>query len=360
MKLIILCKRRPMGRDLVQRPYGRFSNLARVLASRGHEVHLALLSYQLDVPVNEIQNGYQVYSIPALPTAITAYLRLVKKLIREKSPDWLIGVSDTYYGILAQRYGARYGIRSLIDAYDNFESYISWCTPLHVVWRRALRNATAISAAGPALLEFMSEGRGPKPRLLMPMAADRSVFQRLDKQDCRAEFGLPHKAKLVGYCGSIYPNRGIDVLFQAMEILGKSNPDVQLVLSGRVHPRLALPANCIWLGYLADDKVPRLINSLDVLAVVNQPSAFGSFSYPVKLYEAMSCGIPAVATRTQATEWILESRAELLAAPGDAKDLSNKLARALTIGSIDYGRQTTWEDSGTALEKFLLSINAQV
>jgi glycosyltransferase involved in cell wall biosynthesis len=192
------------------------------------------------------------------------------------------------------------------------------------------------------------------------MAADRSVFQPLDKQDCRAEFGLPHKAKLVGYCGSIYPNRGIDVLFQAMEILGKSNPDVQLVLSGRVHPRLALPANCIWLGYLADDKVPRLINSLDVLAVVNQPSAFGSFSYPVKLYEAMSCGIPAVATRTQATEWILESRAELLAAPGDAKDLSNKLARALTIGSIDYGRQTTWEDSGTALEKFLLSINAQV
>lgn len=48
MKLLCLCKRHPQGRDLFNRPYGRFFHLPRLLAERGHEVHLLLLSYRND------------------------------------------------------------------------------------------------------------------------------------------------------------------------------------------------------------------------------------------------------------------------------------------------------------------------
>jgi len=46
MKLLFLCKSRPMARDLIESPYGRFFYLPKLLAERGHEVRVALLDYR--------------------------------------------------------------------------------------------------------------------------------------------------------------------------------------------------------------------------------------------------------------------------------------------------------------------------
>ena len=41
MKILMLSKRRPQGRDLFTRPYGRFFHLPRLLAEAGHTVSSA-------------------------------------------------------------------------------------------------------------------------------------------------------------------------------------------------------------------------------------------------------------------------------------------------------------------------------
>lgn len=353
MKLLFLCKRRPMGRDLVDRPYGRFYYLARNLAERGHDVAMALLSYRREAPTDSVEGRLRVCSSSLARTGGNSYLRLVTALIEEIVPDWIVGCSDIYYGILAEHYGRRYGTRTLIDAYDNYEGYTPWCKPLHLLWRRALRNATAISAAGPALLSLMGKGGAPGRELVLPMAADPVGFQLLDRQQCRAELRLPPNATLVGYCGSISSNRGVKVLFKAIEYLEEKQPDTRLVLSGRLQKRLSLPPSAIWLGYVPDAKVPVLINAMDAVAVVNKPSAFGAHSYPVKLYEALKCGVPAVTTRTSATEWILNAHSDLLAEPGDPRHLAEKLQQATKLSRIDYGPQPSWEAAAAALETFL-------
>ncbi len=46
---------------------------------------------------------------------------------------------------------------------------------------------------------------------------------------------------------------------------------------------------------------------LDMVAVMNTPGAFGDYSYPIKLYEAMACGRPVVASRTASTAWVLRN-----------------------------------------------------
>ena len=66
-----------------------------------------------------------------------------------------------------------------------------------------------------------------------------------------------------------------------------------------------VPAWVHSLGYLDDASVPVLLNSLDTLVVLNRDSQFGNYSYPVKLYEAMSCGLHVTVSRTRSTEWIL-------------------------------------------------------
>lgn len=342
-----------MGRDLLTSPYGRFYHLPRLLARRGHEVSILLCSYkrepdQLDV-IDKDNIHWHSVSLAAL-NPFSYYLK-ARQMTSEIKPDWLVGFSDTYYGILAQYLASRFGSRSLIDAYDNYESYMTWCKPLHYLWRHALATADLVTAAGPQLAELMGRNRLEKPTIVLPMAADPIGFKPLDKIKCRQELGLPSDKKLVGYCGSIHPSRGIDLLFDAYKILLREDKDVELVLTGRKGPGVSIPDGARWLGYLPDEQMPGLLNSMDVLTVINKTSAFGNFSYPVKLYEAMCCQVPVVAAATPATRWILAGFPNFLVASNDSVDLSRKITRILQETTvIDYGKEEGWEKESMQLE----------
>jgi glycosyltransferase involved in cell wall biosynthesis len=351
MKLVFLCKRRPMGRDLLDKPYGRFFHLPRLLAARGHDVHVALLSYARDASLDVRRDGIR-WSSESMPARGMRFVRKLQALVAHDRPDWIVGFSDTYYGILAEWLARRSGSRSLIDAYDNYEGYIPWCKPLHFAWRRAVRGATAVSVAGPTLGELLGRGRDPATMLVASMAPDPLGFAPLPRDECRRALQLP-AGTLIGYAGAIYPNRGIDVLFRAFAMLKVRIPDARLVLSGRLHKSIALPAEATWLGYLPDEKMPLLLNGMNALAVLNQSSAFGIYSHPIKLYEAMACGVPVVASRTRSVEWILGGREESLAAPDDVPDLARKLETAVRRERVDYGPTPTWEHVATQLDEFL-------
>ena len=194
------------------------------------------------------------------------------------------------------------------------------------------------------------------------MAVDPIGYRPLDRKECRRVLGLPEDVRLIGYLGSLHPNRGPELLFSAYrQLANRLGPaPVQLLLSGRRSPRVQVPADVHWLGYLPQAQMPLLHNALDLLVVVNRDSKFGRYSYPIKLYEAMACGVPVVATDTPATRWILGDHPELLASPGSASALAVRIAAALELGRIDYGPQPTWEDGADRLEAAMLANDAVV
>jgi glycosyltransferase involved in cell wall biosynthesis len=353
VKILFLCKRRPLAKDLLTRPYGRFYYLPKLLAERGHEVHVALLSYKKDRAETLTRDGIHWTSASMLAGNPLRYISNAHQLVQNIQPDWIGGLSDTWYGILAQRLGQHYNVNTLIDAYDNFESYIPWLKPLHSVWRRSLSRATLVTAAGPNLADLLGQYRAGKPTITIPMAADPAGFKPMEQSECRQKLGLPETRKLVGYCGSISRNRGIEVLFSALRQLKQETEDVELVLAGRKDRSIALPPDAIWLENIADEKVPLVFNSLDILTVINKSSAFGNFSYPVKLYEAMSCQVPVIASRTPATRWILKDNENLLVDPGEADQLCMALKHLLNTRRIDYGSQPDWHDNCEHLEQAL-------
>jgi len=354
LKLLFLSKRCPMGRDLVERPYGRFYYLPRLLASRGHDVTLLLLDYRSETPVEVRRDGICWISEPISPGSPVRYLSRLRRLLAVDPPDWVIGLSDTYFGILAQYYGHKYGIRSCIDAYDNYESYIPWLRPLHGIWRRALSRADLVTAAGPDLLQYMSRRRPGRPSVVVPMAADPIGFRPMNRAECRARMGLPVDGRLIGYCGSLHRSRGVEVLFEAYRLLRETCPDVGLVLSGRHWRNVPVPESACSLGFIADDRMPLLLNCMDTLTVINRDSAFGRYSHPVKLYEAMSCRVPVVVTATAATEWILRDYPDLLVPPSDPGALAACLAAALERGRIDYCDVPDWQSACDVFENALL------
>jgi glycosyltransferase involved in cell wall biosynthesis len=342
-----------MGKDLLTRPYGRFYYLPKLLADRGHEVYLLLLSYEKEADVTIHAHGFSWTSTSIFNTGPIRYMKKTKEIVRDEHPDWVIGFSDTYYGIFAQKLANRYGARSAIDAYDNYEGYIPWLQPLHYLWRKSLSRATLVTAAGPSLIQEFQKSRGAQPSVIVPMAADPSGFVPLDRRTCRKGLNLPLDKKLIGYCGGVSSSRGIEPLFDAFAQLSKRRPDAKLILSGRKDRNIKLPTDAHWLGYLPDEAVPRLLNSLDVLVVSNRPSKFGKFSHPVKLYEAMACNIPVVASATPSTQWILKDHPELLVEPENPSKLCETIERVLTNGHIDYGDQADWQTSCEIFEQAL-------
>jgi glycosyltransferase involved in cell wall biosynthesis len=350
VKILFLCKRRPQGKDLVTTPYGRFFHLPRILAERGHEVSIALLDYR-----NSEEAEFDAHGIHWSSSPIRTYLATVERQTADLQVDWVVGFSDTYFGILAARLARKHGLRFCIDAYDNYESYMPWAKPLHWLWRRALRRADLITAAGPGLVSKMAGTESGKRVAVVPMAADPTGFEPRDRMACRRLLQLPTDRPLVGYCGSMHRSRGVDVLFDAIPLVLKGRPEVRFIHSGRTWSDVPLPKTITSLGFIDDDKVPVVLNSMDVLVVTNRVSSFGSHSYPVKLYEAMNCKVPVIATRTLATEWILGSHPECLVEPADAEGLSAAILRALSQPSADYQNVTSWDASCNIFERALLN-----
>lgn len=354
MKLLFLSKRRPQGKDLLTRPYGRFFHIPRILSERGHDVCLLLLSYKKEARLRKRQYGMTWITESVFPTGPLAYIQRAERLVKEFEPDWVVGFSDTYFGILAAWLGKRHRLGSVIDAYDNYESYIPWLKPLHFLWRKALGRANLVTAAGPHLAEFLSSFRPNKKAYTVPMASD-PCFYPMEKEICRKELGLSLGKKIVGYCGSLYRNRGVEVMFRAFEILGSRHTDIDFVLTGRRERGLSMPGAFRHLGYMPDRVIPLFLNTLDVLVIVNRPSDFGNFSYPVKLYEGMSCRIPVVATETIPIRWILGNQEQFLARPEDPSDLAAKIRTLLSLGRADYGEAGTWEQSCELFERAIRS-----
>lgn len=338
-----------MGKDLLGSPYGRFFHLPRILAERGHQVSIVLLDY-----ANGAGQEIDAHGIRWISSPLPGYPGAIRKQLGDSPPDWVVGFSDTYFGILAVRLARKHGLRSCIDAYDNYESYMPWARPLHWLWRRALRQADLLTAAGPDLAALMSRGRESEKSVVVPMAADPIGFEPRDKQDCRRKLNLPVDRPLVGYCGSMHRSRGVEVLFDAIPLVLAERPDVHFVHSGRTWKDVPLPATIQSLGYIDDDKMPVLLNSMDTLVVINRASSFGHYSHPVKLYEAMSCQVPIVATRTRATEWILDDHRGSLVEPGDPQELSAAILGTLAEPGAHYELVPSWNSSCDALERALL------
>ncbi len=199
----------------------------------------------------------------------------------------------------------------------------------------------------------MSRGQLNSATAVVPMAADPTGFEPRDRAACRQILGLPADKVLVGYCGSMHRSRGVEVLFDALPLITAARPDIAFVHSGRTWKDVPLPDVINSLGYIDDDKVPVLLNCMDVLVVVNRNSSFGQYSHPVKLYEAMRCGVPVVATRTQATEWILSAQPKRLFAAGDPEALTQAVLEALDNPGDVSGDTAGWDDACDTLEAAL-------
>jgi len=138
------------------------------------------------------------------------------------------------------------------------------------------------------------------------------------------------------------PRKGVEVLLEALALLRAQGLNVRLRAVGgfetlryecevqHLAERLGLTDAICWTGFTQD--VDRELAQMDVLVL---PSLFGE-GLPMVVLEAMSAGVPVVATRVEGVpEAIDDGRSGLLVAPGDPADLARALA-AVIHGDVDW------------------------
>jgi glycosyltransferase involved in cell wall biosynthesis len=354
MRLLIVAKRRPQQRDLIERPYGRFYHLPTGLAALGHEVQVLLISHH-HLPSQQIQRaGVEWFSDDVRTLGPLALVRALKEKTKTFRPDWIIGMSDAQYGWLAGQLAKDVHTRLAVDAYDNYEAYMPWNIPLHGMWRRAIRHADLVTAAGPQLADLLQLYRKDrKPPHIIPMVADPE-FVPLDREESRHQLGLEPDAELIGYIGSWSKNRGSFMLLDAFRELRSRRPGLSLIVSGRPPEKVLQEPGVLSTGYVADAKLPALINALNVACVVTADTQFGRYSYPGKLCEAMACKVPIIATSTAPVDWMLGGRMQHLVQPRDVDAFVHKSQELLSMPMNDYGTRMTWEAQAQKLSRLLV------
>jgi len=353
LRLLFISKRRPQQKDLLERPYGRFFHVPRVLAELGHDVHVVLCSHQKLPDATSSASGVQWASHDVRTLGPIGLWKKLTSHADQLSPDWVIGCSDIWFGLLAKHLAKRTGAHLALDAYDNFEAYMPWNIPLHAMWRRAIRSADLVTAAGPQLAELLQSHRRDGLRAqIVPMAADPEFFSK-DRRLSRLELGLPLDAPLIGYVGSWAKSRGTNVLVESFRIIREQQPQARLVLSGKPPTHVLGEPGVIATGYLTDEQLPVLINALDVACVITADTSFGRYSYPAKLCEAMACGTAVIATSTEPVRWMLGDRADHLAPVGDPQALAERTLALLHTRNNNYGLLPSWESSGSEWHRLL-------
>jgi len=198
-----------------------------------------------------------------------------------------------------------------------------------VVERAVLVRASAVIAVSESLAQHARRWG----------VSERKIHVVHNGVPCRTARGPRSAAQTTWTLGAIAlfrPRKGTEVLFEALARLravglpvrlravgGFETPEYERSLKSLV-ARLGLAEVVTWTGFTED--VDAQLAQMDLFVL---PSLFGE-GLPMVVLEAMSAGVPVVATRVEGVpETLRDGLDGLLAAPGDAESLAAAIARAV-------------------------------
>lgn len=197
----------------------------------------------------------------------------------------------------------------------------------------ALRPCARVVAVSADLGERVAALGIPRDRIVVVRnAVDGERFTIRDREHARVRLGLPIGAPLILYAGYLVPEKGVDILVDAMAVLPRR--DVHLVMLGdgplrrslrsRVRSR-GLADRVHLRGAVPPEAVPEFMAACDLLCLPSRREGC-----PNVVLEALASGRPVVASRVGGVpELVRDDESGVLVAPDDPAALAAGLARAL-------------------------------
>lgn len=171
-----------------------------------------------------------------------------------------------------------------------------------------------------------------RPIRIIPNSVDIAKFSHDQEKRAalRHSLGIPQRAVLLAFLGSIFREKGVYELLDAFRALAQQKPDLHLILIGQgidfpdVHNIVTSDPNLervTLVGQILPDAVPGFLSASDIFVLPSYHEGM-----PCAIVEAMSCGLPIVATRVGGIPDIVQDgKTGLLINPKDSASLADAL-----------------------------------
>ena len=196
---------------------------------------------------------------------------------------------------------------------------------------RSHRVISVSHALGKAVEEL---GVSPDKIVVQHNGVDGAKFKLQDRGEVRRRLGLPADRKIIVYAGNWVPEKGVDVLAEAMGILKKSGQDdlsLALIGSGPLEMKLkeivsqyGLQNEVLFCGRKNHTEIPDWMAAADIFCLPSLREGC-----PNVILESLSCGRPVVASGVGGVPELLDERNGLMVPANDPKALSSALLTAL-------------------------------
>jgi glycosyltransferase involved in cell wall biosynthesis len=306
--------------------------------------------------------GINVYAYPSLKFAdrfgvpypiltVDAY-KLFAKTIRNCDLVHAHGhvyLSSCLAGMLAKKYNKHF----IVTQHNTYIDYKSWLNTVEtlndvIIGKSVLKRADRILTVSKETMKYvLSLGADKTKTSVMYNGVDTSCFQSANKKQSRQKLGLPQDRKIVFSARRLVYKNGLDTLLESAQVLAKSHPEVLFVVAGKGPSRsliedriqeLGIQKNIQLAGFVPDELLPVYYGAADLFLL---PSASGE-GLPLVLFEAMSCGLPVVATTVGGTPEIVEHMQNgVLVPPQDPQAMADGMCKLLADNqtTIEIGKQ---------------------
>jgi glycosyltransferase involved in cell wall biosynthesis len=159
--------------------------------------------------------------------------------------------------------------------------------------RFTLRRTARVVTVSPLLREAIAQRYEFSPERIdvVPNGVDTELFQPADRDEARKRLGLPLDRSIVVCVAGFFAHHALDFL-----IAGAARSRALLVLVGKDGPT---GGDIVHAGRVEHERVPEYLAAADLCAyVLKSPHAQFGFS-PLKLYEYMAAGRPALVATDQ-------------------------------------------------------------
>lgn len=244
-----------------------------------------------------------------------------------------------------------------------FSPLFSW------LYRKQYRQAAHLLGVTPGLVEWAKTFAGHGRVSLVSNGANTDLFKPDGPES-------PVEGRYVVFVGGLVAWHGIDTMLAALKEPDWPT-DLRLVIVGdgieRGKVKQALSdRRLLWLGRQPYDTVPTIVRgALASLCVIeNQDGRSASGVAPLKLFEAMACGVPVIASDLPfQADLIRNADAGLIVPPAAAPAITAAVksladnpegARLMGLNGAAYvAREASWHHRGQEIERILRSIVSQ-
>jgi len=310
--------------DLLRHPIpNRMYHIAKRLARR---YDIILLSYTGHPLAGEVRRTLEAIEVPIgrainvknlglyyLLNAPQVYLA-IKGIINKEGIDIIIH-ANILPSFIASVLAKRYGIPNIYDFLDYFpESASVYYTKGKCIVEigvktfiyPALNNSDAIVTPSIGLRNVVRNIVPEKPIYVIPNGVDADLFKPMDQNIARKSIGLDSDYYLLLLQGSIDVWIDVESLLKILKKLRKTF-DVRLLIVGFSHAKHYYRLLLTYAKHYGIDKyiytyppqpyekMPLFINASDII-VAPIKKMIMNFATPLKIAEALACGVPVITT----------------------------------------------------------------